>query len=487
MQRTLRRLAAIAVVTVAVHAAADSQIVPLLTNDLEWDAAGGRIWASVPGSGGAHANSVVAIDPQSGALGPSVFVGSEPNELAVSADGSKLYVGLDGAGAVARVDLSALSVDLRFSLEADAAGEALVAGDLEVQPGSPNTLAVVRRDEAGRVHSVAIYDGSTRRAQTTSSSVRTSRIEFGADPSELFAFNRETAAFDFIRLHVDPSGVTLLASTPSLLVGSNADIAFEGGWLFASSGRAVDVATATLSGIYSGLALSRGVFSNGATEEVSFLGDGAILIFDRTKFFGIGTVPVPHVRGTQHGFVATAARAWAFATSEGQVHLVSAPAGGADGDGDGIADELDNCPSIPNPNQANADMDLLGDACEVVGPNDPPAQLPQCTEDLSDAQFGIHQLQTAIAQQRTATSLANAELLACQSPPDADGDGHADSVDRCSDTAPAGLTDESGCSQAQFCAAQSVFLCKKADFRNDEHGRKKPKDCRVLNNACQPY
>jgi hypothetical protein len=38
------------------------------------------------------------------------------------------------------------------------------------------------------------------------------------------------------------------------------------------------------------------------------------------------------------------------------------PAG--DGDGDGVADPLDNCPSVANANQADADGDGLGDVCD---------------------------------------------------------------------------------------------------------------------------
>ncbi len=40
------------------------------------------------------------------------------------------------------------------------------------------------------------------------------------------------------------------------------------------------------------------------------------------------------------------------------------PAAPADGDGDGVPDGADNCPSVQNPNQADSDGDGVGDACD---------------------------------------------------------------------------------------------------------------------------
>lgn len=41
---------------------------------------------------------------------------------------------------------------------------------------------------------------------------------------------------------------------------------------------------------------------------------------------------------------------------------------GTDADGDGVADAIDNCPSVKNPDQANEDGDRYGDACDPCPP-----------------------------------------------------------------------------------------------------------------------
>jgi len=64
---------------------------PLLTNDLIYDATRGMLWASVPSSAGVTlGNSIVSIDPYTGVLGGALWVGSEPTKLSLSTDGSTL-------------------------------------------------------------------------------------------------------------------------------------------------------------------------------------------------------------------------------------------------------------------------------------------------------------------------------------------------------------------------------------------------------------
>src|SRR5262249_45824352 len=53
-------------------------------------------------------------------------------------------------------------------------------------------------------------------------------------------------------------------------------------------------------------------------------------------------------------------------------------------DGDGVCDAHDNCPTVPNPSQADADGDLLGDACDPCTNG-----APTTKQKLTAAKLGV--------------------------------------------------------------------------------------------------
>ncbi len=87
-----------------------------------------------------------------------------------------------------------------------------------------------------------------------------------------------------------------------------------------------------------------------------------------------------------------------------------------DADGDGWPDVSDNCPTVANPDQSNTDMDPHGDACD------------NCPEAVNE-------------DQRDTVHPGNGLGDACDDP---DGDGFADSVDGCPDLATAENRDRDG-------------------------------------------
>src|ERR1044072_1285144 len=91
----------------------------LTTNDLVYSSNTGRIYASLPSAAGSGGNSIAAIDPTTGQITSTTFIGSEPNKLALSDDGHSLYVSLDGAFAIRRFDALTNTPGLPFSVGQD--------------------------------------------------------------------------------------------------------------------------------------------------------------------------------------------------------------------------------------------------------------------------------------------------------------------------------------------------------------------------------
>jgi hypothetical protein len=58
---------------------------------------------------------------------------------------------------------------------------------------------------------------------------------------------------------------------------------------------------------------------------------------------------------------------------------------GTDSDGDGVADTADNCPNVPNPDQADADGDGIGDACDNCPTDSNPDQTNTDSDSMGDA------------------------------------------------------------------------------------------------------
>lgn len=138
--------------------------IPLTTNDLVYSSSTGKIYASVPSSAGSRGNSITTIDPATGVVGNSTFIGSEPNKLALADDGHNLYVALDGSFAVRRFNVSINTPGVQFALGQDSFSGRLTARDFAVAPGDPDLLAVAQAfSNFGSPAGVAVFDNGVRR------------------------------------------------------------------------------------------------------------------------------------------------------------------------------------------------------------------------------------------------------------------------------------------------------------------------------------
>ncbi len=316
-----------------VQVSVDVKRVPLSTGDIVYNRSDGMIYASVPsrtalGAPITFGNSIVPINPLTGAVGTPVYAGSEPKKLAISGDGQFIYAGLDGAGAVTRFDTTTKTMGAKFSLGIEISVARFVE-DMEVAPGTNGTLAISTRHNGGSPGhiAVAIYDHGIQRPKKADGQRwghLNNVIEYSSSASTLYGYDIENSYRAFHRLTVDDAGAETVTASRNILEGK--DIKFDNGLIYESMGRVLNPETGALVGRFTGPGLSPYtslVLPESATGRVFFLVEdrgvistnAVIRAYDQKTFGLIGTMTIPGIAGDIGSFIRWGTNGFAFRTT----------------------------------------------------------------------------------------------------------------------------------------------------------------------------
>lgn len=214
---------------------------PLSVNDVVYSPQTDRIYASVGISpSGVRGSTVVAINPHTGVITDSLPVGDGPGKLAISDDGTTLWVAVDGSGQVRRISLPGFTLGMSFSTGGNR------VEDMAVMPGQPGTLAIALMSTCctPRHEGVAVYDNGVRRPQVTRDHVGSNLIVFGETPSTLYGQSTEGGGFRTMRVNAD--GPVILLESGMDRIGYH--IAYANGRVYTSGGGVIDAARHELVG-----------------------------------------------------------------------------------------------------------------------------------------------------------------------------------------------------------------------------------------------
>ncbi|MBC7954622.1 MAG: hypothetical protein H7Y33_01960 [Cytophagales bacterium] len=184
--------------------------VPLVHNALVFDRTRNRYYASVPGSVPLNGNRIATIDPVTGAVSYSALtVGSQPWALALNADASALYVGLNGTGEVVKLRLPDLVEQWRVRLPTLAFYGQLSTEKIAVSPVDADLVAVstVRPGVSPRHGGVALIRGGVLLPRMTQEHTGSNLITFGPNGDNVYGFNNETTEFGLRRIAVLADGL----------------------------------------------------------------------------------------------------------------------------------------------------------------------------------------------------------------------------------------------------------------------------------------
>jgi len=288
--------------------------VNLPANDLVYSQANQTLYASVPSVAGANGNSITPINPQTGTIGPSVFIGSEPNKLALADDESTLHVSLDGAAAIRRFDIPSQTAGAQFAW--GTSGQRPL--DMAVVPGSPAAVAISDGTGLG----VAVYDNGVPRSNTSKGNAYAiGPIAFGATPSVLYGYDSFSSGFELVKFSIDGNGVSGATIANNLLYGYVGGLKFANGLLYQSSGRVANPEAKSLVGTFQNIGIGSGAVLtvDPAIGRVFFLSPGVnnnatLTAYDTNTFLPIGSVTLSGITGNPVRLVRWGVNGLAFNT-----------------------------------------------------------------------------------------------------------------------------------------------------------------------------
>lgn len=300
--------------------AAQVQVIRLTCNSLVYDPVHRKIYASLPSTVGAQGNSVVAIDPHTAEVGQPVSVGSEPDRMAVSEDGSRLFVSLRGSGMIRQVDLPGMKSAMQFPVGG--------ARNLAVLPGHRDLVVVQRGGEAGEGSGVALYDQGVQRPATAHPN--SFALSFR---DRLYTYQNEISSWEFSTWAVSPNGLVRVSSGRSALYG-NLAISGENGRIITDNGYVMDPETRQILGRFAGSSWSMPVVPDASTGRVFRLEQDRIQAFDYRTFATLDSLPLlgnagvlsPNVRRLEdpRSFIRWGTDGFAFRDRE-HVYLLRTP------------------------------------------------------------------------------------------------------------------------------------------------------------------
>jgi hypothetical protein len=239
-------------------------------NDIVYDPFAQLIYASVPSSYGPNGNSIAVINPSTGAVTGFFFAGSEPTKLALDSTSKFLYVGLNGDGAIQRLDLPGFTKDIVINLGSNGAPN--LAGAIAVSPTNSHTIAVALTENGCcSSGSLEFFTDATKLANSVTSPA-SNQIAF-ASGTTLYGYNGNTLS----QITVSSTGGTLAQDWSGVLTGST--FQYSAGLIFGSGGEEFNPATGLLQGTFD-------VGSSCCNSNMQLLPDSAI-----NRAFALGQTP----------------------------------------------------------------------------------------------------------------------------------------------------------------------------------------------------
>lgn len=283
--------------------------IPLTASALTIDPVGGLLYAAIPATASQNPNTVIPINPATGVAMTPIAVASGPRVLAVSDDGTELYVA--STGILQRFNLQTLALERTFNLPVDPEWGQTYVQEMHVVPGSPQSIVVelfanVDPAEDG----AALYNDSGLVNWLPGEAPVSNPLQMDS-----FAFTSSSSIYAlpagntfFTNVQVSPTGLSYGGGgggAGGITEQTGSILRSDGTLLYTNSGEVWNPATQKLLGTYleangDPLFYTPGVVPDTSNGQTDFLDEDAqyidyqaltIDVYDQASFGLLGTVP----------------------------------------------------------------------------------------------------------------------------------------------------------------------------------------------------
>jgi hypothetical protein len=294
--------------------------------DLAWDSSNSLLVVGLPGDEGDNGDNIATLDPSSGEIKYSGFIGSEPGRIALSENNQLLYVGLDAANSITTFNYPAFTTASNFTLGSDSFDGYYFAYDIKASPVSAATAAVIPSNfnVSPSTAGVVIYDNGVALSQKLSTGEYDySSLAWYSAGDTLYSLSGDEPQSFYI-LDVNSSGVTLGTAYNEILNLYSQHLVRDPntGDLYTDTGQVIQPSTGTVIGNYGtyGLvaidpALNR-VYILGQTSAQSGTQNYTIQSFNQTDFTPIDSITIENVVAEPTAFTRWGSNGLSFTTRE---------------------------------------------------------------------------------------------------------------------------------------------------------------------------
>lgn len=327
----------------ALPASSTTQVTPLNLCGLAmtWDDNSQLLYVGTADYDGAYPNSIVAVDPNTGAVVKTQQVESDPSFLSESAGGQYLYAAYNTTTDLTQLALPGLNITVTAPLR-NPQGDVWFPGDLKAAPQDPHTVAatmIMPGFSPEALGGVTIFDDGVPRTASLPGWTGGQTVPALYDTLAWSASDQlltsapsswDVGAGPLYRLQVASSGVSYLGQGTATFdtAGGYIHSDFGTGLIYSDGGSVADPNSGAVVGSYgaSGLvapdsSLNR-VFILGQTSTQANTNNFTIESFDQKAFTTVGSITLNNISGSPIALVRWGTAGLAVLTSGGLTDIL---------------------------------------------------------------------------------------------------------------------------------------------------------------------